>query len=340
MRVDVLGLGKMGQLHFLNVMHMEGINVVAVADKKKSNLKFAETYHVKPYNDYTRLLEKENLDAVIISLPNFLKEESIILASEKNLDIFVDKPLARNFQEAKKIVQKVESNGARLMVGTNYRYIESVQKVKVLLDEGRLGDIVIAHGDLVMNGPFSHPLVPTPVPEWWFDREKTGGGVLMDLGYHLIDIFQWMFGELNIQYSSLQHRFNLPLEDSATVILSSQRPAVRIVMNLGWFSRMIFPDFNFRINLHGTVGYSSTDHFVPRSLYKHAIKESASNFLRKIVGKDIHRLSYTYYYASFVKVLQFFFRSLRDDTPFPVSLQEQLNILKVIEDVYNLNGEV
>lgn len=340
MRVGVLGLGKMGQLHFLNVMQMEGIKIVAAADKKKSNLKVAESYHVKPYKDYTRLLEKEDLDAVIISLPNFLKEESITLASEKNVGIFVDKPLARNFGEAKRIIQKVESNGTRLMVGTNYRYIESVQKLKVLLDEGRLGDIVIANGDLVMNGPFSHPLVPTPVPEWWFDREKTGGGVLLDLGYHLIDIFQWMFGELDIKYSSLQHRSNLALEDSATVILSSQRFAVRIVMNLGWFSRTIFPDFNFRINLHGTVGYSGTDHFVPRSLYKHAIKMGAYNFLRKIVGKKIHRLAYTYYYASFVEVMERFFGSLRDDIPFPVSLQEQLRVIKIIENIYKQNGEV
>jgi predicted dehydrogenase len=340
LKVGVLGLGKMGQLHLSNLVQMEGIKVLAVADKKKRNLKIAEKYHIKPYNDYTKLLEQEDLDAVIISLPNFLRKESITLASEKQVNIFVDKPLAQNYQEAKQIIQRVESNGTRLMVGTNYRYIESVQKLKVLLEEGRLGDIIIADGALIMNGPFSHPLVPTPVPEWWFDKEKAGGGVLLDLGYHLIDIFQSMFGELELLHSNLQHRFNLPIEDSATVILNAHRGAVRIVMNLGWFSRMIFPDFNFRINLHGTFGYSSTDHFGPRNLYIHAIKEGVSNFLRKILGREIHRLAYTYYYASFGEVLQLFFRALREGTPFPISLQDQLGVLKIIEDVYIQSGDM
>jgi len=337
-RVGVLGLGKMGKLHFLNAIAMKDVEVVAAADRNKSSLKMAESYRVKVYDDYKKLLNNEELDAVIISLPNFLREESITFASEKNLDIFVDKPLARNLEEAKNIVQRVRLNGARLMVGINYRYIDSVQKIKRMSDEGMLGDVIIANGDLIMDGPFSHPLVPKPVPEWWFDREKTGGGALLDLGYHLIDIFQWMFGELDILYSTLQYRFNLPLEDSATVILRSRKTSTRIVINLGWFSKMIFPNFNFRINLHGTVGYTCTDHFAPRSLYLHAIKEGALNFLRKITGKNIDHLSYTYYYASFAKILELFFKSTKNDTSFPLSLEEQLHVIKVIEDVYKRDG--
>lgn len=337
-RVGVLGLGKMGKLHFLNAISMKDVKVVAAADKNRSSLKMAESCHVKVYDDYEKLLNNEQLDAVIISLPNFLREESITFASEKKLDIFVDKPLARNLNEAKNIVQKVNLNGARLMVGINYRYIDSVQKIKRILDEGRLGDIVIATGDLIMDGPFSHPLVPKPIPEWWFDRGKTGGGALLDLGYHLIDIFQWMFGELDILYSDLQYRFNLPLEDSATVILRSRKTSTRIVINLGWFSKMIFPNFNFRINLHGTVGYTCTDRFAPRNLYLHALKEGSFNFLRKTTGKSIDRLSYTYYYASYAKILELFFESIKNDVSFPLSLEEQLHVIEVIEDVYRRNG--
>jgi len=64
-----------------------------------------------------------------------------------------------------------------------------VQNVKKMFDEGRVGDVVLATSELIMDGPFSHPLVPKPVPEWWFDKEKTGGGALLDLGYHLVDLF-------------------------------------------------------------------------------------------------------------------------------------------------------
>lgn len=337
-RVGVLGLGKMGKLHFMNALHVKDVRVVAAADKSRKNLKIAKTYRVDAYDDYRKLIDSENLDAVIISLPNFLKEESVAYASEKNLDIFIDKPLARNLTEARNIVQRVRAKGVRLMVGVNYRYIDSVQKLKGMLDEGRIGDIVIATSELIMDGPFSHPLVPKPVPEWWFDRDRSGGGALLDLGYHLIDIFQWMFGDLDTLYSTLQYRFNLSLEDSATVILRSRRSSTRVVINLGWFSKMVFPDFNFRINLHGTVGYACTDQFAPKNLYLHAMKEGASNFLRKIVGKEIQRLSYTYYYSSFAKILELFFESIKNDTAFPVSLEDQLKVIGTIEDIYRQNG--
>jgi len=78
-----------GKLHFLDALHMKDLKVVAIADKSRINRKVAEKYHVKTYEDYTKLVDSEELDAVIISLPNFLKRESIFSASEKGLDIFV-----------------------------------------------------------------------------------------------------------------------------------------------------------------------------------------------------------------------------------------------------------
>jgi UDP-N-acetylglucosamine 3-dehydrogenase len=333
----VIGLGKMGKLHFLNASHMNDVKVVAVADKNKRNRKVAEKHHVKTYDDYEKLVDSEELDAVIISLPNFLKRESIFYATEKGLDIFVDKPLARNLAEAQEIVRKVNAENVRLMVGVNYRYFDSVQKVKKMLDEGIVGDVVIATSELIMDGPFSHPLVPKPVPEWWFDKEKAGGGALLDLGYHLIDLFNWMFGDLKIEFSNLGYRFGLPIEDSATVVIKSTKNGVNGIVNAGWFSKMIFPNFNFRINLNGTVGYASTDHFAPRNLYLHAIKEATLNFFRRAVGKRVHYLSYTYYYASFFKVLDQFFEAIREDTSIPVSPESQLEVIKAIETVYRQN---
>jgi len=328
----------MGKLHFLNVLRMKDVNLVAVADRNKKNRNVAEKCHVKTYDDYTKLIDSEELDAVIISLPNFLKKESITYASEKDLDVFVDKPLARNSSEAEEIARKTRAENIRLMVGVNYRYFDSVQKLKKISDEGRVGDIVIATSDLIMNGPFSHQLVPKPVPEWWFDKEKAGGGALLDLGYHLVDIFNWMFGDLKIEFSALGYRFGLSIEDSATVVLRSSKTGVRCIVNAGWFSKMIFPNFNFRINLHGTVGYISTDQFSPRNLYLHAVKEGTLNLFRRTIGKKVRYLSYTYYYASFAEVLDQFFETIRKDIRPPVLLEEQLEVMRTIDNVYRQNG--
>jgi len=333
-RVGIIGLGKMGQLHLANALHVDGVEVVAVADKSKKRRKSVEKYHLKTYDDYSTLIDSEKLDAVVISLPSFLKKESVVYASENKLDIFLDKPLSRNLAEAQNIVRKVKSENVRLMVGVNYRYFDCIQILKKILDDGKVGDVVIATSELIMNGPFSHPLVPTPVPDWWLDKEMAGGGALLDLGYHVIDIFNWMFGDLQIAHSSLGYRLNLPLEDSATLILDSEKKSTKCSINVGWFSKMIFPDFNFRVNLNGTVGYSSTDRYVPSSLRFHAVKAGCSNLLRKIFRRKVHYLSYTYYYSSFYKILELFFEMIKKGTESPISLQEQLEVMKIVDDVY------
>jgi predicted dehydrogenase len=338
LKVGLVGLGKMGKLHFMNALRMKDVKVLAVADKLKINQQLARKYGVKVYDDYRKLFDSEDLDAVIISLPNFLKKDSIFYASEKGLDIFVDKPLARNFSEAEEVIRKVRTQDVKLMVGVNYRYFDSVQKIKNILDEGGIGDVIIATSELIMDGPFSHPLVPKPIPEWWFDKEKAGGGALLDLGYHLIDILTWIFGDLEVEFSTLGYRFNLPIEDSAIAVLKSPKTGVSCVVNVGWFSKMIFPNFNFRINLHGTVGYVSTDKFVPRNPYFHAMKEGTSNLLRRIMGRKVHYLSYTYYYASFAEILNQFFEGIRTNRQPSVSCEEQLSVIKTIEGIYRQNG--
>ncbi len=338
LKVGIIGLGNMGKLHLLNALRIKRINVVAAADKSKKNRKYVEEHHIRAYDDYHTLIDAETLDAIIVSLPNFLKKESVFYAAENKLDIFLDKPLARSSTEAKDIVQKAEKENVRLMVGVNYRYFDSIQILKELLDEGRIGEVVIATGDLILNGPFSHQIIPKPVPDWWLSKETAGGGALLDLGYHLIDIVNWMFGDLQIEYSSLGYRFHLPVEDSATSILRSKRSSTKCAVNVGWFSRSIFPDFNFRVNLHGTAGYASTDHFAPRNLRFHAIKEATNNLLRKALRKPLNYLSYTYYYHSFFKVLDLFFESIEKDAELPISLEEQLEVVRIIEDIYMCQG--
>lgn len=336
--VGVIGLGKMGRLHLMNALHVKDINLVAVADESERSRKYAERYRIVTYDDYSRLIETEKLDAVLISLPNFLKKECVFCACEHGLDMFVDKPLSRNLDEAKEIVQKVRKENVRLMVGVNYRYFDSVKRVKSNLEDGKIGDVVIATSELVMNGPFSHPLVPTPVPDWWLNKEMSGGGALLDLGYHLVDILNWMFGPLRVAYSSVGHRFNLPVEDSSTIVLESERASMKCVANVGWFSKMIFPDFNFRVNLHGTVGYDSTDRYAPRDLHLHAVKEGTLNLFRRALMRNVHYLSYTYYYSSFYKILNAFFEILRKGTDSPISLEEQLAVTKIIDESYRLGG--
>ncbi|MCL1977739.1 MAG: Gfo/Idh/MocA family oxidoreductase [Candidatus Bathyarchaeota archaeon] len=337
-KVGMVGLGHMGQLHMLNAMRVNDVEVVAAADKDKKNRAYAERFHVKTYDDYTKLIDSEELDAVIVSLPNFLKKDGVSYAAERGLDIFLDKPCSRNFEEADAIIQKADRSGIRLMVGVNYRYFPCVQKLKANLDSGQLGDTVIATSELVLNGPISHGAVPVPIPEWWLNKDLAGGGALLDLGYHTIDLLTWMLGDFEVSFSKLGHKLNLPVEDVGMIVLHSKTCDLDCIVNVGWFSKSIFPDFNFRLNLHGTVGFDSTDHYIPTDAKINAVKEGVKNIARRVTFQKPTYLSYTYYYESFYTIMQLFFDSLKKGSEFPISLSQQLDVIRIIESAYKLNG--
>jgi predicted dehydrogenase len=333
--VGIIGLGRMGMLHLMNSLKIDGVDVVAVADASKKALKKAQLLGVKTaYQDYHELLSKESgIDAVVISLPNFLHFESIRLALEAGLNVFAEKPLATSTEECREIVKLVGKSGRKLMVGHVVRYMEAVQKMKQNMEKGIIGDLEVATIEEVINGPFAHPRVPAPVAEWWFDPKKSGGGALLDVGYHMIDLFRFFSGEAEVMYSHLIHRYNLPIEDGAIVILRSSS-STKGIINIGWYQQTIFPKFNFRVILHGTAGYLSSDAFIPHNLYAHAVKEGIKNVARRISRKRIHYLSYTYHYEPFYKELVEFFDCIKNDSEPPVTALDGLKTVEIIQSAY------
>lgn len=336
MKLGIAGIGHVGKLHLFNSCKLKDVEVVGIADKSKKNRTLAKRLGVKKcYSDYSELFEKNELDAVIISLPNFLKTESVILASENNIDIMLEKPLARSFEEARVIKSTVENHGNRLMVSTNYRYFPHVKKLKHIIAEGSIGKVPMATIENVMNGPWSHPLYPAPTPDWWFNKELVGGGVLLDVGYHNLDLFTWLFGKCDVEVANLGFHYNLDMEDNATLLVKS-KSGTRGIINCGWFSNVIFPRFNFRIIAHGTNGYLNTDDLKPSSIYLNGAKEGIKNFFRRITGQQLKLLSYTYYYSSYAEILNEFISSVHNGKDFPIELDQQLGVQEAIQKSYDL----
>jgi len=337
-KIGVIGLGRMGMLHLINSMKIEDVKVVAAVDSSKKALKKAKLLGVdRIYEDYRDLLNNQsNVDAVIISLPNYLHFESIKLALESGLDVFIEKPLANTVKECREIAKLVKKSGCKLMVGHCFRFLEAIEKMKESLDKGTIGRLEVATIEEVINGPFAHPRVPAPVSDWWFDPKKSGGGALLDIGYHMIDLFRFFAGDAEVIFSSLDYKFSLPVEDGAIVILRSSSCSAKGIVNVGWYQQTIFPKYNFRAILHGNAGFLSSDYLVPRNLYFHAVKEGTKNLLRRIVGKRIRYLSYTYYYESFYRELEHFFDCIKRDSDPPVSVEDGLKTVELIQQAYRL----
>lgn len=337
-KVGIIGLGRMGMLHMMNCLKIEDVKVVAVADSSKKALNKAKAAGVdKLYRDYRDLLNRaSDIDAVVISLPNFLHFECIQSALENGLDVFVEKPMANTIKDCREIVNSAEKSGRNLMVGHCMRFIDAFVKMKEKLDSGFIGSLEVATLEEVINGPFAHPRVPAPVSDWWFDPSKSGGGVLLDIGYHMVDLFRFFVGDSKVVFSCLDYKFSLPVEDGAIVILQSCDSSTKGIINVGWYEQTIFPKFDMRVILHGNAGYLASDDFVPRNLYIHAMKEGTKNLLRRIVGKKIRPLSYTYYYEPFYKELVHFFDCIKNAQNTVTSGIDGLKNIELIHEAYEM----
>jgi predicted dehydrogenase len=334
-KVGIIGLGRMGMLHLMDCLKMDGVEVVAAADSSKKSLDKAKALHVdRLYSDYHDLLNHpSDLDAVVLSLPNFMHFESIQLALEAGLNVFAEKPLATSVGDCHEIVGLVEKSGKKLMVGHAMRFVEALETMKEKLDGGQIGDLEVATIEEIINGPFAHPRVPVPVSDWWFDPKKSGGGALLDVGYHMVDLFRFFAGEADVVFSHLNYKLNLPVEDGAILVLRSAS-SVKGIINVGWYQKTVFPQYNFRVILHGVAGYLSSEDLVPHNLYLHAVKEGTKNILRRIARRKIQFLSYTYYYEPFYKELEHFFDCIKNDSTPSVSAQDGLKTVEIIQAAY------
>jgi len=258
-RLGIIGLGYVGKIHLSHALKLENAQVIGVADISRRALSDARKQGVKKtFSDYEQLLKEPDFDAVIIGLPTHLHRDCAIRAFEAGKDVFLEKPIARNVKEAKEIATAARESSAKLMVGYPQRFNPIFCELKRKINCCELGDVEIADATYVSSGPFFHRAVdqaPSPVPEWWFDKESTGGGALMDLGCHLINLLRWYFGEVADIRSHLGYRYNIDLEDHAICIVQFEHGTTAI-MNVGWFSQV----FQLKVDLLGSVANASAEH--------------------------------------------------------------------------------
>ncbi|MCW4003196.1 MAG: Gfo/Idh/MocA family oxidoreductase [Candidatus Bathyarchaeota archaeon] len=264
-KLGIIGLGFVGQLHLKHGLKLENATVEAVADTSPKALQKAKELGVKKvFVDYTDMLAGSQVDAVLISLPTHLHLKCARQAAEAKKDIFLEKPIAITVEEAKEVIAVAEHNSVKLMLGYPLRFNKKFLKVKEDMANGLLGNVENAHATYISSGPFFHRAddhTPVPVPDWWFNTELTGGGALMDLGCHVINLLRWLFGEVVDIKSQFGYRFNMHFEDSAMCLARFASGSVAAI-NVGWFSQ----EYLFKVDFLGSVKHVSVEHMPPSTI--------------------------------------------------------------------------
>jgi predicted dehydrogenase len=188
-RVGVIGVG-MGRVHAIHYRDCPEADLVAVCDIDRGRLEHVgwETGARKLYDGAEALLADQEIDAVSIAVPNAYHAPLTLAALEAGKHVLCEKPLAMNAEEAARMVETARRLGRKLMVHFNFRFQPTSQAVKRALDAGALGHVYYARS-------VWHRRRGIPNLGGWFTRKETaGGGALIDIGIHRLDLALWLMG--------------------------------------------------------------------------------------------------------------------------------------------------
>jgi predicted dehydrogenase len=191
-RVGVVGTSWWADMMYLPCLKSHpGAEIAAICGRNRARLEeMAQKYGIsRTFTDYQEMIEKGNLEAVIVATPDELHYPITMKALEAGLHVLCDKPLALTLDHAREMYNKAEKTGVKHMVPFTWRWMPPFQYAQRLIKEGYLGRCYSSQfryvGGYAREGKY----------HWKWDRQR-GLGVLGDLGVHMIDMAHWLIGDI------------------------------------------------------------------------------------------------------------------------------------------------
>lgn len=213
-KIGIIGFGRMGITHHSIINSHPRVHVSAVADTSGLVLNLLRKYisDVNTYTDYNKLLDKEELDAVLVCTPPQLHYPIIKLCAEKGIHVFVEKPFTTEYEKAKELAELFEEKGLVNQVGYVNRYNDVFTKARSFIDSGLIGDVVRFKSEM-----FSRTVIEAEKGSNWRSKRETGGGVVFEMASHAIDLIDYIIGKPDkITGSSMNTIFSREIEDAVS----------------------------------------------------------------------------------------------------------------------------
>lgn len=182
LKIGLAGCGRVARVaHLPALAKIKGYEIVAIAEPISDNMAIGGRYAPKAtkYNDFRRMLDRESLDAVVIGLPNSMHEEAASTAMQLGTHIYLEKPLSVDLASAQRVVAVWEQSDVVAMMGLNLQHNPTYKLARHLIQDGLLGKLV------GLRSVFGSKKRIQPI---WRQSHKTGGGALLNLSPHQIDM--------------------------------------------------------------------------------------------------------------------------------------------------------
>lgn len=198
LKIGFIGCGGIAnQKHLPGMIQQKGVDLVAFCDlvieRAEETAKKYGMPDAKVYTNYHELLEDKSIDAVHVLTPNVSHCEITVASLEAGKHVLCEKPMAINTVEAQKMLDAKNRTGKMLTIGYQYRHFHDHAVAKQVVDDGWLGDIYYAEATYIRR---------RGVPTWgvFTDKSKQGGGPLVDIGTHALDLTLWMMNNYEPDY--------------------------------------------------------------------------------------------------------------------------------------------
>ncbi|QQE13940.1 Gfo/Idh/MocA family oxidoreductase [Planctomycetota bacterium] len=196
LKLAVIGAGGRGHISKMAHQPENGAALVALCD---TDPKAFEIYHellgrdIATYGDYREVLKRDDIDAVIIATPDFLHEEQAVAALEAGKGVYLEKPMAITIEGCDRILKTAKKTGIKLYVGHNMRFFPVMQKMREIIESGRIGDVqaiwcrhfISYGGDAYFKD--------------WHSESKNTTGLLLQKGAHDIDVIHYLAGSHTVR---------------------------------------------------------------------------------------------------------------------------------------------
>ena len=179
------------------LLEMPHVRIVAIADDNLPRGQAAgQRWGVtEVYSDWRRLVERPDIDVVMVHSENSCHADQVVAAAEAGKDIFCEKPMTTTLEDANRMLAAVRRSGVQLVIAFVSRFAKEAERAKKILDSGVLGEIVSARAVIGLAG-IREIGCPADMEAWMIDPVKGGGGAWIDEGSHAVDLLRWMVGDI------------------------------------------------------------------------------------------------------------------------------------------------
>lgn len=321
MNFAVIGLGSFGIKRAQSIKNSKLAKLLCINDINNQNAEKAKNILKVSISNYEDILKNKDIDVVCICTPNKFHKKIIIDSLNNGKHVFCEKPLAKNVDEAKEIFDITKKSKTTLQVGSNHRFFESVKYAKKLIDEGVIGEVLSFNGRIGHNG---ERLKDT----WFWKKDISGGGTLLDNGCHLLDLSRFFVGNFVSGTGLISNSYwkNIEVEDTASGVFKTNDGKTASIF-CSW--RLLSGYFFFEIN--GSDGYINVDgRFDTHGGDKIFWSTKKDN---KFYSKDFSHIKPNSYQLE----IDNFISNLKNNRKCSPSASDALEVMKMISFIYKNN---